>query len=127
MTTPTNRQWFLKKLTKDLFFFSGSFWGILFILELIKNGLVSNYFSLPHLALWVFLFGIIALVFDTNTGMSQFDQNQGIKKRERVFLVLFSVLIAFILIIATNFSLPLTLLLIFVTVLALWSVVYTKS
>ena len=123
---PTKYQWFLKRLTKEIFVLSLSFWCILFVLELIKTGLVSNYFSLPHLAFGVFVLGIIALVFDPHRDLNQFDQTKSITRKEQVFFVLLSLIMAFIIIFMTSFSLLLTLLLIFVTVLALWSVVYTR-
>ncbi|OIO17263.1 hypothetical protein COV56_01480 [Candidatus Kuenenbacteria bacterium CG11_big_fil_rev_8_21_14_0_20_37_9] len=49
----------IEKLTDDIFYISLLTWVIYFILELLKEGLVSNYFDLNLLLIFVIVFAII--------------------------------------------------------------------
>ncbi|HOZ36951.1 MAG TPA: hypothetical protein PLR18_03950 [bacterium] len=50
---------FLKKLTNDLFYISLLTWLIYFVVELLKEGLVSNYFDLNLLLIFVVILGAV--------------------------------------------------------------------
>ncbi len=52
----------LKKFIADIFYISLITYLAYFVLELIKTGLVSNYFDLNLLLLWVIAFGILTLL-----------------------------------------------------------------
>ena len=49
----------IKRLAEDTFYLSLLTWLIYFILELVKEGLISNYFDLNLLLIWVMLFGAL--------------------------------------------------------------------
>ncbi len=50
---------FLKKLINDLFYLSLLTWLVYLVLELMKEGLISNYFDLNLLLVFVILIGVI--------------------------------------------------------------------
>ena len=54
----------LKKLVEDIFYISLLTYGMYFILELFKEGLVSNYFDLNLLLLWIIIFGIVNMIIN---------------------------------------------------------------
>jgi len=55
---------FLKKLINDLFSLSLLTWLVYFVLELIKEGLVSNYFDLNLLLIFVLIIGVINIIIN---------------------------------------------------------------
>lgn len=126
MKIQSPQEWFLQKVFEELFLLSLGFWVILFILELLKNGLVSNYLSLPHLALLIFVFGVISLSLKPLNEMNDKQEEASISKRKTgVALLLLVLVVSLVIFLVANVSLPLTLLLIFVTVLAILSGFYS--
>lgn len=118
MSNEHPRQWLYRRLISELFSIFSFGWGTLFLMEVVKPGLVSNYLSLQHLAVALLFLGIWALslqqpeIKDTSSTLS---------KRERIILLVLSIILAFVLVIITEVSFPLTLLLILVTVGTLWA------
>ena len=53
----------IKKLIPDIFYISLITYIVYFVLELLKEGLISNYFDLNLLLIWVIIFGILAIIF----------------------------------------------------------------
>lgn len=52
----------IRKLIEDVFYISLLSWVIYFILELVKEGLISNYFDLNLFLIWVILFGVLNVI-----------------------------------------------------------------
>lgn len=117
MDNESAKKWFIEKFTRDLFLISVITWGILFILENIKPGVVSNYLSLPHMAVLLFVFGIVALLFQPAVMNEKLSP---LSKKEIVVLVVLSIALIVLLPLIIEASARLTVLLIFVTVVALW-------
>lgn len=115
---PSPKQWFLQKLSSEVFTISAIGWLILFLLETVKNGLVSNYLSLPHLAFLVVVFGIVMLILKPQGEVVP--ASKPLSNEEIVVLSVLSIVIIFLIPFITDFSSALTILLIFVTVLSLW-------
>ncbi|NMC51648.1 hypothetical protein GYA54_02900 [Candidatus Kuenenbacteria bacterium] len=55
---------FFKKLINALFYISLLIWLVYFVLELLKEGLVSNYFDLNLLLLSVIVIGVINIMIN---------------------------------------------------------------
>ena len=55
----------IKKITSDIFYISLITFVVYFVIELLKEGLISNYFDLNLLLIWTILFGIILIIFNT--------------------------------------------------------------
>ncbi len=53
---------FIKKLIPDIFYISTITYLVYFVLELIKTGLISNYFDLNLLLLWTLFFGFLTII-----------------------------------------------------------------
>ena len=53
---------FIKKFIPDIFYISTITYLAYFVLELIKTGLISNYFDLNLLLLWTLLFGFLTII-----------------------------------------------------------------
>ena len=51
----------IKKTIQDIFYISLISYVVYFVLELLKQGLISNYFDLNLFLIWVIIFGIINL------------------------------------------------------------------
>ncbi|KKS41279.1 hypothetical protein A3H03_03110 [Candidatus Kuenenbacteria bacterium RIFCSPLOWO2_12_FULL_42_13] len=49
----------LKKIINDLFYISLLIWLIYFMLELLKEGLISNYFDLNLLLIFAVILGVV--------------------------------------------------------------------
>jgi hypothetical protein len=54
----------IKKIIPDIFYISLITYLVYFVLELIKTGLISNYFDLNLLLLWVIVFGWLTITFN---------------------------------------------------------------
>lgn len=112
------KQWFLQKLSSEVFTISAIGWLILFLMETAKNGLVSNYLSLPHLAFLVVVFGIVMLILKPQA--EAVPASKPLSNKEIIVLTVLTIIIIFLIPFITEFSSALTILLIFVTVLSLW-------
>ena len=55
-------KFFIKKIIPDIFYISLVTYLVYFVLELIKTGLISNYFDLNLLLLWTIIFGILTVI-----------------------------------------------------------------
>ena len=55
-------KFFIKKIIPDIFYISLVTYLTYFVLELIKTGLISNYFDLNLLLLWTIIFGILTVI-----------------------------------------------------------------
>lgn len=111
------KYWFLRKFTRDLFCISTSTWLLLFIMEIIKPGIASNYVSLPHLAVLVFFFAVVALYFQPpRVSPGRFN----LSAIEISILTILSIASAVFLAFTLQATPILTALIIIVTVLALW-------
>lgn len=53
---------FIKKFIPDIFYISTITYLVYFVLELIKTGLISNYFDLNLLLLWTLFFGFLTII-----------------------------------------------------------------
>jgi hypothetical protein len=114
------RQWLYRKMISELFSIFTLGWGILFVLELVKPGVVSNYLSLQHLAIGLIFLGIWALALQQpQSGVSM--EGASLSKHERVILTIISLILSIVIMLITQVSFPLTLLLILVTVGTLWA------
>jgi len=71
--TPTieYRMFYFKKIIEDTFYLSLLTWLIYFILELGKEGLISNYFDLNLLLLWTIGFGVAQAGLNIKTDASE--------------------------------------------------------
>ncbi|MFH1890581.1 MAG: hypothetical protein ABIJ91_03395 [Candidatus Kuenenbacteria bacterium] len=49
----------LKKLTEDIFYISLITYIVYFVLELLKEGFISNYFDLNLFLIWTVVFGVL--------------------------------------------------------------------
>ena len=56
----------LKKIIFDIFQISLITYLVYFVLELIKTGLISNYFDLNLLLIWTAIFGGLAIIIQRN-------------------------------------------------------------
>lgn len=110
-------KWIIKRIVKEAFIISFALWCILFVLELVKPGIVSNYLSLANGLFYLFLFGILTLLLEptiTQLGPKAFG------KKDLFWRVICSVLLVITLLLILNASVLLTLFIIFVTLLAFW-------
>ncbi len=55
---------FFKKFVADLFYISLVTWLSYFVLELLKEGLISNYFDLNLLLIFVVILGAINIIIN---------------------------------------------------------------
>jgi hypothetical protein len=115
---PVERAWFLRSLTRDAFLIAVSTWLALFVLEFIKPGIASNYVSLTRGAAALFILALVHVSLrqpqDVSTKPSPFT------RRDLGALSLVSLLAAAVVAsVMPAFDL-LTLLVISVTVLAIW-------
>lgn len=117
MDNESAKKWFIKKFTQDLFLVFAITWAVLFVLENIKSGVVSNYLSLPHMAVLLLIFGIMALWFRSP---AQAEKPARMSKKEIGVLIVLSVALAVFLPAIIEASTALTVLLIVVTIVALW-------
>ncbi len=112
-----DKHWFFEQLAKEAFRIFSIAWGVLFFLEILKTGIVSNYLSLSHAALPVMLVGILWLVLLP-------EQEQVIKEKKKTIplktLVLISLVLVFLLFFLLETGFFLTLLIIFATLAGLW-------
>ena len=53
----------IKKLTTDIFYISLITYIVFFMLELLKEGLISNYFDLNLLLIWIIIFATLTIIF----------------------------------------------------------------
>lgn len=53
----------IKKITNDIFYVSIITYAVYFMLELLKEGLISNYFDLNLLLIWTIVFGFLTIIF----------------------------------------------------------------
>lgn len=53
-----------KQLISDIFYISLITYVVYFVVELIKEGLVSNYFDLNLLLLWTVIFAILEIIIN---------------------------------------------------------------
>ena len=53
----------IKKLTTDIFYISLITYIVFFMLELLKEGLVSNYFDLNLLLIFIIIFATLTIIF----------------------------------------------------------------
>lgn len=111
------KQWFLRIISRDIFVISAVTWIIMFFMEAFKTGVVSNYISLPHFALLVVFFGITALVFQPAMPAAIPGPLSSAEKRG---LIVISLLLILLIPLIVEASKALTVLLVFVTVAALW-------
>lgn len=118
MNEESAKKWFIKKFTRDLFLVFAVTWGLMFVMENIKAGIVSNYISLPHLAVLLLVFGIIALSFQPSLRSGS---ELRLTKKEMVVLAVLSLGLVVLLLVTIEASATLTVLLIFVTLIALWA------
>ena len=117
MNDETAKQWFIRTITRDLFIIYSVTWVLLFLLESVKPGLVSNYLSLPHLAALLVALGVVALVFQPLVPLGA---SYALSKRDYLVLIVLSIVAALLIIILVDVGLALTLLLVFVTVATIW-------
>lgn len=114
----SSKKWFWQKLSFDAFIIFSSTWLFLFVMESLKEGIVSRYLSLPHLAFALIALGVLAAQFQPFRP-DQLKEKK-LSKKEILVLIVLSVLIAFLIFWLFALSWPLTIVLIFVTVAALW-------
>jgi len=53
----------IKKITNDIFYISLITYAVYFMLELLKEGLISNYFDLNLLLIFIIIFAILTIFF----------------------------------------------------------------
>lgn len=117
MQHETAKQWFLRKFSRDLFVITSVTWVIMFLMEKVKPGIVSNYFSLPHAAILIVVFAIVAMVFQD----AKLDiHSKGLSKTDVSVLAVFSVLLIVFEWFLFDISKGLVLLIIIVSLVALW-------
>ncbi len=56
----------IRKIIPDIFYISLITYLVYFMLELIKTGLISNYFDLNLLLIWTIFFGILTVIIKDN-------------------------------------------------------------
>lgn len=110
------KKWFWTRVITDLFWIELVLWLVLFSLELIKSGLVSNYLSLPHFAVLLIFHAIWMLAVQPPAVALD---PRPFTKKEGVILAIFCVFIGLVITIVTDLSWVLTLCLIFVTLLTI--------
>jgi len=66
-----NMKYLFQKLIADIFYISLITFIVYFMLELIKSGVVSNYFDLNLLLIWIIGFGILAIIMKKYDRRSQ--------------------------------------------------------
>lgn len=113
------RNWLYKRMIQELFIIFLIGWGILFFMEILKQGIVSNYLSLPHLGLGILFLGIWA--FAVQEPAPTVEYNEKLSKKSFILLTVVSIILALIIAIITELTAVLTLLIILVTVLSLWA------
>ena len=117
MKKASAKDWFVQKITRDLFVVFAAMWGVLFVMELTKEGIVSNYLPLPHLAVFLVVLGVIAMIFqpvNIDIKPTKFSRS------EILILLILSIIVALLIPLVLDVSSVLTLVLIFVTVLTIW-------
>ena len=121
MEKDLDKHWFFEQLAKQAFFIFASAWGLLFLLELLKEGLVSNYFSLTHAALPLMILGVLWLVLlpEKESVVQPEEKQLPIKT---LLLISFFIIITLLFLLKTTFLL--TLLIIFATLAGLWGGAY---
>jgi len=62
----------IKKITNDIFYISLITYAVYFMLELLKEGLISNYFDLNLLLIFIIIFAILTIIF--------YDKKEPVKK-----------------------------------------------
>ena len=116
MTDRSYKQWFFQRLALEAFYVFAATYVVLLILELLKEGIVSRYISLPHAALLLLVLGILALAQQPQKPKVA----RALTKKEYIILCLISVALIIIIPLILKASVSLTILLIFVTVVSLW-------
>jgi hypothetical protein len=117
MQNDLDKHWFFEQLAKEAFVIFSVAWGSLFLLELLKPGLVSNYLSLTHAALPLFFLGVLWLVLLPDQEVTHTMVERELPVKSLCVISFFIVLVLFLLL---QTSLPLTLLIIFATLAGLW-------
>jgi hypothetical protein len=52
----------IKRLIEEIFYISLITFLVFFVLELLKEGLISNYFDLNLFLIWTIIFGILTII-----------------------------------------------------------------
>ncbi len=53
---------FIQKLVPDILYISLITYIVYFVLELLKEGLISNYFDLNLFLIWIMIFGVLTSI-----------------------------------------------------------------
>jgi len=120
MNEQTPQSWFIQRLAKEAFLIYAITWFILFLLEALKSGIVSHYISLPHAAIPLRFLGVLwlSLLPDSKQSMKEIDQ------LPILYLGIVSIVITVVLLFILDAVLPLTILIIFATLAAIWGGAY---
>lgn len=62
-----NRRWLYRRIAQDALTISAATWLILFLMELVKPGIVSNYVSLTRAAAFVLFLAVCSLALGDKT------------------------------------------------------------
>ena len=116
MTESSYKKWFFQRLALEAFSIFAVTYVVLLILELLKEGIVSRYISLPHAALLLLVLGILALAQQPQKPQAA----TALSKKEYVILSLISIGLIVAIPLILQASASLTILIIFVTVVSLW-------
>jgi len=117
MNIQEQKSWFYKRLSQEAFFIAAITYVVLVFLELLKPGMISNYLSLPHSALILLALGMLSLVLHAPATLKT---SGGLSKRDKISLIIASILVIIFVPVLTQVGVGLTVTLIFVTVLSLW-------
>lgn len=60
--TTSHLHWFFLRITKDALIIYTSAWFIALSLEVVKEGIISNYFSLPHTSIGILLLAVLWII-----------------------------------------------------------------
>lgn len=110
------KKWFWQRISKDAFLIALITWVVLFVLELVKPGLVSNYLSLQHAAIALLFLGIFTIAVMDNQKSAKLQKTPMLYA---LLAVISFITILFIFSLETN-SWFLTLILVFASLAAIW-------
>ena len=116
-----SRRWFYRRLANDALLISVITWVFLFVMELVKPGIVSNYLSLTRAAAFVLLLGVCSLTLGDSAPQTQTEKTVSPFLATSWPLTIVSLLAGFVVyLFMPPAPVYLTLLVVSVTVLCVW-------
>lgn len=111
------KRWFFQKISMDAFKIFSVTFIVLLLMEIVKNGIVSNYISLPHAAFVLLLLAILSLSLQDNIDLMK---EKYFSRIDYIWLGGITLVVCFVIILIMGQQGILTPIVVFVTILTLW-------